>query len=93
MENKHIGTAVSWTDASTVTPQEDPVKEKKKQSMRENQRRKNLEMSNLQQWSKKVIKELIKHADRDGCYNCKMLIAEMAAVAGISAADFKRINN
>ena len=50
-------------------------------------------MSTLQQWSKKVIKELIKHAERDGCYNCKELIAEMAAVSGISVADFKKINN
>jgi hypothetical protein len=47
----------------------------------------------LQEWSKKVIKELIKHADHDNCQNCKQLIAEVAAVSDIKLKEFKKQNN
>jgi hypothetical protein len=44
-------------------------------------------MSTLQNWSKKVIKEIAKHADRDHCYNCNQLLAELAAAYGISVEE------
>lgn len=46
----------------------------------------------LEDWSKKVIKELIKHADRDDCYSCKQLIATLAAAYGMTPEDFKKNN-
>ena len=48
--------------------------------------------SPLKDWSKEVIKELIKHADRDNCYSCKQLIATLAAASGMKLEDFKKNN-
>jgi hypothetical protein len=38
----------------------------------------------LQDWSKKVIKELQKHAERDDCYECKQLLRMLAAAYGVN---------
>ena len=46
----------------------------------------------LKNWSKEVIKELIKHADRDNCYQCKQLIATLAAAYGMTPETFKKNN-
>jgi len=50
-------------------------------------------MSTLQQWSKKVIKELIKHAERDGCYQCKQLLAELATAYSVKPEDLTKKHN
>ena len=47
----------------------------------------------LQTWSKKVIKEIIKHADQDNCKNCKQLLAEIATISGLKLEEFKKQNN
>jgi hypothetical protein len=46
----------------------------------------------LQHWSKKVIKELQKHAERDNCYNCKQLLTELAIAYGVKYEDLIKNN-
>ena len=41
----------------------------------------------LEQWSKKVIKELAKHAEHDKCYNCIQLLRQLAQAYGIKYED------
>jgi hypothetical protein len=38
----------------------------------------------LQEWSKKVVKEIQKHAEVDGCQDCKKLLVMLAAAYGVS---------
>lgn len=37
----------------------------------------------LQEWSQKVIEELVKHAERDNCYTCIQLLRQLAEVYGV----------
>jgi hypothetical protein len=55
-------------------------------------KRRSLNMA-LQQWSKKVIKELAKHADRDNCYQCKQLLAELATAYSVKPEDLTKKHN
>lgn len=34
-------------------------------------------MKTPREWSKLLVKELYKHAQKDGCYNCKQILKAM----------------
>jgi len=41
----------------------------------------------MKEWMDRVLKELKKHAERDGCYNCKQLIDYKFIQAYLKRAD------
>jgi hypothetical protein len=47
----------------------------------------------IEQWSKKVMKEIVKHAERDDCYSCKQLLREIAAYYHTEYETFVKSNS